>query len=196
MMPMLLGNGSVIGTMGPSSIHAKSMPRASTCRSTACASKKGASKHEVTETRGGGAVSALQQARAVPTSNTFHMQCLSSMLGTWVMLCTAPSWPSPHFACRHKHAGDSENSIELLPPSTSEGRREVVATCQSADATREPHGERQHATTRHPRTTCEGVRHRHEFTQLLYLLNLRARRVADGRTRTRVRWKRRPESGA
>ena len=30
MMPMLLGNGSVIGTMGPSSIHAKSMPHAST----------------------------------------------------------------------------------------------------------------------------------------------------------------------
>ena len=92
-----------------------------------------------------------------------HPVCLSSMLGTWVMLCTAPSWPSPHFACRHKHAGDSEKSIEALPPSTFEGRRVVVATCQSADSRRELHGERQHAATRLPRTTCEGRRRHHDF---------------------------------
>ena len=133
----------------------------------------------MTEIWGGGAVSALQQVRAVPTSSTFHLQCVSSMLGTWVMLCTAPSWPSPHFACRHKHAGDSENSIEALPPSTSEGRREVVATCQSADSTREQLGERQHATTRLPRDLREGVRHRRILAELLSLLNLHAKMVHE-----------------
>ena len=110
----------------------------------------------MTQIRGGGAVSALQQVRAVMIQNTFHMRSVSSILATWVMLGTMPSWPPPHFACCHKQAGDSEKSIEELPPSTFEGGRMVVATCQSADSTRELHGERQHAATRLPRTTSEG----------------------------------------
>ena len=102
-------------------------------------------------------MSALQQVRAAASAGSDgitylpHAVCVSSMLATWVMLCTAPSWPSPHFACHHKHAGDSENSIKALPPSTSEGRKVLLATCQSVDSTRELHGERLHATMRLPR---------------------------------------------